>query len=135
SAGAFFVRSASGEARPEAADAPCTNEYISGRGRGSNEASRRYGGKTWVASRDPVTYRNSLWLLPSGPDQIHDPAMRGDPPLIGCALRRTCIIAAIHSSHWRPPRRGCRRGYNLPHILHCGIHVSRPPLPAPPPAP
>src|SRR4029079_11876286 len=86
-------------------------------------------------SRDPVTYRNSLWLLPSGPDQIHDPAMRGDPPLIGCALRRTCIIAAIHSSHWRPPRRGCRRGYNLPHILHCGIHVSRPPLPAPPPAP
>jgi len=35
-----------------------------------------------------------LWLLPSGPDQIHDPAMRGDPPLIGCALRRTLIIAA-----------------------------------------
>ena len=22
----------------------------------------------------------SLWLLPSGPDQIHDLAMRGDPP-------------------------------------------------------
>jgi hypothetical protein len=34
----------------------------------------------------------SLWLLPSGPDQIHDAAMRGDPPLIGALLRKTLII-------------------------------------------
>src|SRR3982751_3455780 len=34
-----------------------------------------------VASRSPGTCRGSLWLLPSGPDQVHDHAMRGDPPL------------------------------------------------------
>ena len=38
-----------------------------------------------VASRSPGTCSESLWLLPSGPDQVHDHAMRGDPPLIGCA--------------------------------------------------
>jgi len=36
-----------------------------------------------VASRSPGTYGDPLWLLPSGPDQIHETAMRGDPPLIG----------------------------------------------------
>jgi len=35
------------------------------------------------ASRTPGTYGDSLWLLPSGPDQIHETAMRGGPPLIG----------------------------------------------------
>src|SRR5512141_1155265 len=42
-------------------------------------------GSAWVASRSPGTCRESLWLLPSGPDQVHDHAMRGDPPLNGCA--------------------------------------------------
>ena len=36
-----------------------------------------------VASRTPGTRGESLWLLPSGPDQVHDAPMRGDPPLIG----------------------------------------------------
>ena len=40
-----------------------------------------------VASRSPGTCGESLWLLPSGPDQVHDAAMRGDPPLIGRAMR------------------------------------------------
>ena len=41
------------------------------------------------ASRSPGTCSESLWLLPSGPDQVHDRAMRGDPPLIGAQLPRT----------------------------------------------
>jgi hypothetical protein len=57
-------------------------KYTSGRRRERNEAWRRNGGNE-VASRSPGTYGYPLWLLPSGPDQIHEPAMRGDPPLIG----------------------------------------------------
>jgi len=34
-----------------------------------------------VASLNPGTCKNELWLLPSGPDQIHSLAMRGGPPL------------------------------------------------------
>ena len=33
-----------------------------------------------VASPTPGTCRERLWLLPSGPDQVHRAAMRGDPP-------------------------------------------------------
>ena len=33
-----------------------------------------------LASPTPGTRRDRLWLLPSGPDQIHRPAMRGGPP-------------------------------------------------------
>ncbi len=33
-----------------------------------------------VASLTPGTCRERLWLLPSGPDQVHHAAMRGDPP-------------------------------------------------------
>jgi hypothetical protein len=33
-----------------------------------------------VASLNPGTGNNPLWLLPSGPDQIHGAAMRGGPP-------------------------------------------------------
>ena len=33
-----------------------------------------------VASLTPGTHIRRLWLLPSGPDQVHHPAMRGDPP-------------------------------------------------------
>ena len=51
-----------------------------------------------VASRYPGTCSGSLWLLPSGPDQIHDPAMRGDPPLIGAQLPRTRSITAHRSA-------------------------------------
>ncbi|CAB1368492.1 protein of unknown function [Denitratisoma oestradiolicum] len=36
--------------------------------------------KTKVASLTPGTCKNRLWLLPSGPDQIHRLTMRGDPP-------------------------------------------------------
>src|SRR5688572_23001998 len=58
-----------------------------------------------VASRSPGTCRESLWLLPSGPDQVHDHAMRGDPPLIGAPIRcnpqgelaRGCIITGSRS--------------------------------------
>ena len=45
--------------------------------------------KEGVASRSPGTCRESLWLLPSGPDQVHDHAMRGDPPLIGAPMVTT----------------------------------------------
>src|SRR3982751_5879407 len=45
-----------------------------------------------VASRSPGTCRESLWLLPSGPDQVHDHAMRGDPPLIVCRGEQGTII-------------------------------------------
>src|SRR5665213_751904 len=52
-----------------------------------------------VASRSPGTWVESLWLLPSGPDQIHDLPMRGDPPLSGARYNaRTCIIAAARPS-------------------------------------
>jgi len=34
-----------------------------------------------VASRTPGTCGGRLWLLPSGPDQVHHHAMRGGPPL------------------------------------------------------
>src|SRR5512141_353956 len=47
-----------------------------------------------VASRSPGTCSESLWLLPSGPDQVHDLAMRGDPPLIGAQFPRIAIIPA-----------------------------------------
>ena len=33
-----------------------------------------------MASLTPGTCSKWLWLLPSGPDQVHHPAMRGDPP-------------------------------------------------------
>ena len=33
-----------------------------------------------MASLTPGTCSQWLWLLPSGPDQVHHPAMRGDPP-------------------------------------------------------
>ena len=36
--------------------------------------------KMKVASLTPGTCSKWLWLLPSGPDQVHHPAMRGDPP-------------------------------------------------------
>jgi hypothetical protein len=48
-----------------------------------------------VASLTPGTHIRRLWLLPSGPDQVHHPAMRGDPP------RRML-------SHQPPPRRKWR---------------------------
>ena len=48
-----------------------------------------------VASRSPGTCSESLWLLPSGPDQVHDAAMRGDPPLIGCACGAEWGLSAI----------------------------------------
>jgi len=37
--------------------------------------------KEGVASRTPGTCGGRLWLLPSGPDQVHHHAMRGGPPL------------------------------------------------------
>src|SRR5207244_10288600 len=33
-----------------------------------------------VASLTPGTCSDRLWLLPSGPDQVHQTAMRGGPP-------------------------------------------------------
>ncbi len=36
--------------------------------------------KTGAASLIPGTCRKRLWLLPSGPDQVHHSTMRGDPP-------------------------------------------------------
>jgi hypothetical protein len=49
-----------------------------------------------VASRSPGTCSKSLWLLPSGPDQIHDRAMRGDPPLIGAPFARSRHYTGRH---------------------------------------
>ena len=34
-----------------------------------------------LASLTPGTRRDRLWLLPSGPDQVHQTAMRGGPPV------------------------------------------------------
>jgi len=42
----------------------------------------------WVASLTPGTCRERLWLLPSGPDQVHRAAMRGDPPRGGIVTAR-----------------------------------------------
>src|SRR6185503_7830040 len=39
-----------------------------------------------VASLAPGTCRGRLWLLPSGPDQVHQTAMRGGPP--PCIVRQ-----------------------------------------------
>src|SRR3989304_1940705 len=36
---------------------------------------------------DPGTCSARLWLLPSGPDQVHQAAMRGGPPLALCTTR------------------------------------------------
>ena len=43
-------------------------------------APHTHGGKMKMASLTPGTCSQWLWLLPSGPDQVHHPAMRGDPP-------------------------------------------------------
>ena len=56
----------------------------------------RDGEQIGVASRSPGTCRESLWLLPSGPDQVHDAAMRGDPPMGERA--KGAIIAARRRS-------------------------------------
>ena len=57
----------------------------------------------------PALAAESLWLLPSGPDQVHDAAMRGDPPLIGarlCVKGQLSTIAPVAASRdWR--RRPC----------------------------
>ena len=69
-----------------------------------------------VASRSPGTCSESLWLLPSGPDQVHDAAMRGDPPLIGCACGADCglssigVVAASKRRIVGAPVRSVRRG-------------------------
>src|SRR5512140_500555 len=39
-----------------------------------------FGEEAEVASLTPGTCGKWLWLLPSGPDQVHHPAMRGGPP-------------------------------------------------------
>ncbi len=46
------------------------------------QAYARFGEKQEgkVASLTPGTCNKRLWLLPSGPDQVHHLAMRGDPP-------------------------------------------------------
>ena len=60
--------------------------------------------------------------------------MRGDPPLIGCALRRTHIIAAIGAAVRRAPMRRQTRGYNRRPVLRTSaIRIARP-LPQPSPA-
>src|SRR5215211_2689618 len=41
-----------------------------------------------VASLAPGTCRGRLWLLPSGPDQVHQTAMRGGPPSTIVSHRR-----------------------------------------------
>ena len=68
--------------------------------------------KMKVASLTPGTCSKWLWLLPSGPDQVHHPAMRGDPPARMIAqgrdvpdvyphsLAETCIIG-IGGSHYK----------------------------------
>ena len=67
-------------------------------GAGEQQVSGRSGRQRGVASRSPGTCSESLWLLPSGPDQVHDLAMRGDPPLIGAQLPRTRSITAHRSA-------------------------------------
>jgi len=47
----------------------------------SNKVSGRSDEQRRVASRTPGTCGGRLWLLPSGPDQVHHHAMRGGPPL------------------------------------------------------
>src|SRR3989442_1164684 len=56
--------------------------------------------KVRVASRTPGTCGGRLWLLPSGPDQVHHHAMRGGPPLF-VALR------AYMRTHYICERRLC----------------------------
>ena len=53
----------------EVARTPLAGEYL---------VSHKFGNKG--ASRNPGTRGGWLWLLPSGPDQIHHSAMRGGPP-------------------------------------------------------
>ena len=76
-----------------------------------------------MASRSPGTCRESLWLLPSGPDQVHDLAMRGDPPLIGARTtrephysRRAAPGAAAGAAHRAAimPRRRCAVADRVP---------------------
>src|SRR5881394_4654187 len=62
------------------------------------------------ASLTPGTCSDRLWLLPSGPDQVHQTAMRGGPPItlyvIGAASQ-----AAVSSKTGAGMRRGlmCKR--------------------------
>jgi len=81
-----------------------------------------------VASRTPGTCGGRLWLLPSGPDQVHHHAMRGGPPLFVAvrAYTRTHYICerrlcgkrcCAHDEMARPrvdasPRMISQRGYN-----------------------
>ena len=119
----FAVRSASGEARDgETRSVHGVHERPQPT---SNKASGRYGEQSKGGEPFPGTCGESLWLLPSGPDQVHDAAMRGDPPLIGCAcgaeyrLSAIAIIAASERFHSASrcsadrPQSACR--YNRPH--------------------
>ncbi len=56
--------------------------------------------REWVASLTPGTCRERLWLLPSGPDQVHRAAMRGDPPrreIVSVIARRGAFIRAFRA--------------------------------------
>src|SRR3989442_4953420 len=55
--------------------------------------------KVRVASRTPGTCGGRLWLLPSGPDQVHHHAMRGRPPLfVLCSSDRPDTLLVVGSS-------------------------------------
>ena len=59
--------------------------------------------KMKMASLTPGTCSKWLWLLPSGPDQIHHHAMRGDPP-DGILPQRTIYACSVVNavSSWIP---------------------------------
>jgi len=66
----------------------------------------------WVASQTPGTRNKQLWLLPSGPDQIHHLAMRGSIPADDRLLQFDyCIICA---------RKAVREDSNLLRISYFG---------------
>src|SRR5437867_9952696 len=94
--GLLAIRSASrrGASRRDSA------AYKDVRKRASNKVSGRSGEEEGVASRTPGTCGDWLWLLPSGPDQVHHHAMRGGPPLF-VALR------AYMRTHYICERRRC----------------------------
>ena len=66
-----------------------------------------------MVSRSPAL-PTPLWLLPSGPDQIHGLNMRGDPPPLIIVARRFCKPHRTDCQPYtRGPRVECATGSSL----------------------
>src|SRR4029077_7829313 len=77
-----------------------------------------------VASLTPGTCGDQLWLLPSGPDQVHRTAMRGGPPYSVLPGDYTGWIGLSWHSTIRPRRRSAGTPIRSLRREHVPVHAS-----------